>query len=410
MKVPFLDLKFQHHSIKDEIKEAIGAILDSQQFVLGPVVEKFEREMAKYSKAGYAIGVASGTDALLLSLMAIKLKAGDSVITTPFTFFATAGSISRLGAFPLFVDIDPRTYNIDPQKIEEGIERRGKRSRPKAIIPVHLYGQCADMSPIMEIARRHSLMVIEDAAQALGAEYFGQSSEFRGQSDYKIVRGEEKQERKKAGSIGDLGCFSFFPSKNLGGFGDGGMVVTDNDELAKMISILRVHGISSRYYHKVIGCNSRLDSLQAAILSVKLKYLDGWIKARQMKANYYNKLFIERGLAFERKGGSPSKGEVILPSIQSYASHSFNYYVIRVKERDLLSKYLKKEEIGTQIYYPLPLHRQECYTYLGYKEGDFPEAERAAKEALALPIYPELSEEMQEYVVEKIGRFFAKGR
>lgn len=408
MRIPFLDLSAQYLSIKNKINEAIETVCDSQLFILGPYLENFEQEMTKYLKAGYAVGVGSGTDALLLSLMAIELKKGDCVITTPFTFFATAGSISRLGGLPVFVDIDPLTYQINPQKIEETIIRMSdNKARLKAIIPVHLYGQCADMSPIMEISRRYGLTVIEDAAQAIGAEYIVKASATTDQAGEEPVK-INKQEKKKAGTMGDFGCFSFFPSKNLGGFGDGGMIVTNNSKLAKRSSALRIHGSTQKYYHEVIGCNSRLDSIQAAVLSVKLKYLDGWIRARQAKAKYYNKLFIEMGLSREQSGQYPNEEAIILPHIGDNTSHTFNYYVIRAKERDLLSEYLLKEGIGTQIYYPLPLHRQECYAHLGYKEGDFPEAERAAGETLALPIYPELSENMQEYVVKKIGKFFKK--
>lgn len=403
MRVPFLDLKPQYDSIKDDIKGAVERVLESQQFILGPAVDKFEREMAEYMKVPHAIGVASGTDALLLSLMSIDLKAGDSVITTPFTFFATAGSISRLQATPLFIDIDPLTYTIDPYKIEEGIKRRGNNQQPKAIIPVHLYGQCADMSPIMEIARQYNLLVIEDAAQAVGAEYLDQVPD-------RITSINGVSESKRAGTMGDLGCLSFFPSKNLGGFGDGGMIVTNNHELSEKISILRVHGSKIRNRHKIIGCNSRLDSLQAAILSIKLKHLDRWIKKRQIKAEFYKELFMKKGIAEKPGKEGPGEGEVVLPHIRNNCFHTFNYFVIRVKERDRLGEYLKKMGIETQAYYPIPLHLQDCYAKLGYKKGDFPVAERLAGEVLALPIYPELKKEMQEYTVEKIETFFTKKR
>lgn len=333
-------------------------------------------EIARYCSVGYGIGVASGSDAILLSLMAIGVSAGDSVITTPYTFFATAGSIARLGARPVFVDIDPETFNIDPNKLEDLIRRQltAHNSQLKAIIPVHLFGQCADMEPILELARKYGLKVIEDAAQAIGAEYKG----------------------RRAGSMGNVGCFSFFPSKNLGGFGDGGMVVTNDGELADKVRILRVHGGNPKYLHSTIGINSRLDEIQAAVLRVKLKYLDGWTKKRIENGERYYKLFESAGLL----------DRVALPEVMSCNKSVFNQFVVRVRDRDRLRGHLTKAGIGTEVYYPIPLHLQGCFSYLGYREGDFPEAERTAREALAIPIYPELTEEMQGYVVEKIKGFY----
>lgn len=376
MQVPLLDLKAQYQEIREEVLAAISDVCESQHFILGAMVEKFEEKIARYSKVKHAIGVASGTDALLLALMAIGVGHGDEVVTTPYTFFATAGSISRLGARPVFVDINPKTYNMDPNRLDDYIKKRlkAKGQRLKAIIPVHLYGQCADMNPIVDIAKKYNLKVIEDAAQAIGAEYKDQ----------------------KAGSIGDCGCFSFFPSKNLGGFGDGGMVITNDDDLTSRIRVLRVHGSEPKYYHKMVGCNSRLDALQAAILMVKIKYLDRWTKERQDNAERYNQLFKEADLL----------DKVVIPHVEPYSHHIYNQYVIRTSNRDALRVHLKKENVGTEIYYPVPLHIQECFRGLGYKTGDLPEAEKAANETIALPVYPELTEEMQRYVVEKIREFY----
>jgi len=364
MQIALLDLKGQYAAIKDEIRTAIDEVLESQYFILGPKVQQLESEIAQYCNAKHAIGVASGSDALLLSLMAIGVGHGDEVITSPYTFFATAGSISRLGAKPVFVDIDPKTYNINPQLVEEEIT-----DRTKAVIPVHLYGQCADMEPILEIAEKHNLKVIEDAAQAIGAEYKG----------------------RKAGSVGDLGCLSFFPSKNLGGYGDGGMVVTNDEELAEKIRVLRVHGSKPKYYHSTIGCNSRLDALQAAVLSVKIKYLHGWSKKRSENAWLYEQLF--QGM------------DIATPYVEPHNAHVYNQYTIRVKERDDLRAHLKAYGIGTALYYPLPLHLQECYAHLGHKEGDLPESEKASRETMSIPICPELTEEQQKYIVKAVQRF-----
>lgn len=368
LSVPLLDLRAQYATIREEIRAALDRVIESQQFILGPEVEALEREIADYSQCRYGIGVSSGTDALLVSLIAIGIQPSDEVITTPYTFFATAGCVARLGARPVFVDIDPRTYNIDPAGIEAAIT-----VRTKAIVPVHLFGQMADMDPIMAIAQRHNLYVIEDAAQAIGAEYQG----------------------RRAGSIGHLGCFSFFPSKNLGGFGDGGMVVTNDADLADKIRLLRAHGAQPKYHHKLIGGNFRLDALQAAVLRVKLKYLDAWTAARQRNATRYRQLFAQSGMP------------VGLPFDAGYGRHIYNQFVIRVERRDALMAFLKQKGIGTEVYYPVPLHLQQCFADWGHQTGDFPASERASQETLALPIYPELSEEQQSAVVDTIREFFS---
>lgn len=377
-KVPFFDLSTQFKSIGDEIKSAIDEVFQNQQFILGSKVQALEETIARYCRTRYAIGVASGSDALLLALMALGVGAGDEVILPPFTFFATAGSISRLGAIPVFVDISQETYNVDPYKIEEKIT-----SKTKAIIPVHLFGQCADMNPLLKIAKEKKLFVIEDAAQALGAEY----------------RPAAVSEGRRAGQIGDLGCFSFYPTKNLGAFGDAGMVVTDNASLAEKIRLLRVHGSQPKYFHKQIGINSRLDTIQAAILLVKFKYLEKWTAERQKKAERYQLLF--RDLVSSVNG-------LRLPAIQYQNRHIFHQYVIRVPERDRLKQYLSEEGIGTDIYYPVPLHLQECYSFLKYRRGDLPNSEKASEEVLALPIYPELTEDQQMAVVDRIKAFYRR--
>lgn len=372
MKVPLLDLKGQYEKIKNEIHEAINGVLDSARYIMGEEVEKFEEEMAEYCKVKYAIGVASGTDALLLSLKALDIKPGDEVIVPAFTFFATAGVVSRLGATPVFVDIDPVTYNINPEEIEIKIS-----DKTKAIIPVHLYGQPAEMDKIMEIANKYNLKVVEDACQAIGAEYKG----------------------TKVGNFGNTATLSFFPSKNLGAYGDAGMVLTNNEELANRIKRLRVHGAEPKYYHHEVGYNSRLDTIQAAILRVKLKYLDEWNKGRQLVAETYNRLFKKYGL----------EDKVVLPEKKIEDSiHVYHQYVIRTKNRDKLQKHLKENGIATAVYYPLPLHLQECYKDLGYKEGDLPVAEQACREVLALPIDPGLSEEEIDYVVKKLQIFITE--
>ncbi len=365
--VPLLDLKSQYYKIKDEIHAAIDGVLETQHFIMGPEVSSLEEEIAVYSNCKYGVGVTSGTDALLIALMALDIKSGDEIITTPYTFFATAGVIHRVGAKAVFVDIDEDTYNIDPRQIEQAIT-----DKTKAIIPVHLYGQCAAMDPILEIAQRRNLAVIEDAAQAIGAEY----------------------KEKRAGSMGLMGCFSFFPSKNLGGFGDGGMVVTNDEELNHKLKMLRMHGSEPKYYHSIVGGNFRLDAIQAAIVRVKLKYLDSWTKARQENAARYNDLFKKAGLDHNIK----------LPVIQQNR-HIFNQFIISVSKRDELKECLTKHNIGTEIYYPVPMHLQKCFEYLDYKKGDFPISEKAADSTLALPIYAELTAEQQEYVVNCIASF-----
>jgi len=361
MNVPLLDLKAQFATIKEELKAAVDEVMESCSFILGPYVRDFEEKVAVYTGTKYAIGVASGTDALLLSLRACGVGPGDEVITVPYSFFATAGVISRLGATPVFVDIDPITFNINPDLISEKIT-----SQTKAIMPVHLFGQCAEMDPILSLAEEHNLKVVEDAAQAIGAEYRG----------------------RKSGSIGHLGCFSFFPSKNLGGLGDGGMVVTNDPELAELVRILRVHGSKPKYFHSIVGYNSRLDALQAAALGVKLKYLDEWTDKRREHARIYDDMLKDL--------------PVSTPHAQEYNRHIYNQYTIRVKNREGLEQHLKIKNVGTALYYPLPLHLQECYRNLGYREGDFPESERAAKESISLPVYPELTLQQQEYVVARI--------
>ncbi len=377
MKIPLLDLRAQHEPIHKEMMEAIQRVLQSQTFILGSEVQKLEERVASYCQCRYGIGVSSGTDALLVSLIALDIGPGDEVITTDYSFFATAGVIARVGAKPVFVDIDPVTYNIDPTMIEAAITKK-----TKAIIPVHLFGQCADMEPILDLAERHSLKIVEDAAQAIGAEY---------------------KDGRRAGSMGDLGCLSFFPSKNLGALGDGGMVVTNNVDLAEKIRILRVHGGKPKYYHKLIGGNFRLDTIQAAVLNVKLDYLDDWTKQRQENARRYETLFRQSGLI--------EKGVLVLPKAL-YENHGvrhghiYNQFVIRVPDRDRLREHLSQNGIGTEVYYPVPFHLQDCFRHLGYREGAFPEAERAAKETLALPIYPELTQHHQEQVVSWTRKFY----
>jgi dTDP-4-amino-4,6-dideoxygalactose transaminase len=376
--IPLLDLKAQYAPIREEIRAAIDRVADAQYFIGGPEVEGLEREVAEYSQCRYGIGVTSGTDALLVALMAVGIQPGDEVITTSYSFFATAGSIYRLGAAPVFVDIDLNDYNIRPELIEAAVT-----DRTKAIIPVHLYGQMADMDPIMEIARRHNLVVIEDAAQAIGSEYKG----------------------RRAGSSGHFGCFSFFPSKNLGGFGDGGMITSNDADLAHRAKLLRNHGAEPKYYHKLVGGNFRLDALQAAVLRVKLKYLDGWTAGRQRNAAQYRRLFVEEGLAAD--GGSSAMNDslasVVLPTEEPARRHIYNQFVIRSTRRDAVIAALKERKIGHEIYYPVPLHLQECFATCGYVLGDLPASEQAARETLALPIYPELTEEMQAAVTAAVA-------
>ena len=377
-KVPFFDLSLQFRSIEAEIRAGLDEVFQNQQFILGAKVQALEETIARYCRTQYAVGVASGSDALLLALMALGVGAGDEVLLPTFTFFATAGSVSRLGAIPVFVDINQETFNIDAYKIEEKIT-----SKTKAIIAVHLFGQCADMNPLLKIAKERKLSVIEDAAQALGAEY----------------RPDAGSEGRQAGQIGDTGCFSFYPTKNLGAFGDAGMVVTDNASLAEKVRLLRVHGSQPKYFHKQIGINSRLDTIQAAILLVKFKYLEKWTIERQKRAERYQLLF--RDLA-------PSVNGLRLPTIQYQNRHIFHQYVIRVPERDSLKQFLSEEGIGTDVYYPVPLHLQECYSFLKYRRGDLPNSEKASEEVLALPIYPELTEDQQMAVADRIKAFYGK--
>lgn len=370
--VPLLDLKAQYAPLRDELLAAVGRVMDSQHFILGAEVEALEAEVGRYSQTAYAVGCASGSDALLLALMALDVGPGCEVVTTPYSFFATASSIARLGATPRFVDIDPGTYNLDPALVEAAVNER-----TRACMPVHLYGQCAEMDALREICGRRGVALVEDAAQAIGAEDGG----------------------RRAGSMSAVGCFSFYPTKNLGGAGDGGMVTTNDEELARRLKTLRVHGGETKYLHSEVGVNSRLDALQAAVLRVKLPHLDAWSDARAAHAALYEELFTDAGLA----------EEVALPHARPGARHIYNQYVIRVGgegRRDALIEHLRRAQVGTEVYYPVPLHLQECFRYLGYKEGDFPESERAARETLALPVYPELTDAQQRHVVESVRDFF----
>ena len=401
MKVPLLDLRAQYATIHDEVRAAVDRVLASQQFVLGAEVQALEEEIARYSQTKFAIGCASGSDALLLALMSCGVGEGDEVITSPFSFFATASSVTRLGASPVFVDIDEKTYNLNPALVAAAIT-----ARTRVIMPVHLYGQSAEMDALLEIGKSRlgsgrtagkdagapddgaqndgavqkdvdaSIPIVEDAAQAIGAE----------------------DRRRRAGSMGVIGCFSFYPSKNLGGAGDGGMLVTNDLEHARRLHMLRVHGEEKKYFHKVVGINSRLDALQASVLRAKMPHLDRWSIARQRNAQQYELMFADAGLT----------GEIEVPFVRSGARHIFHQYVIRVRNgrRDALREHLRARSVGTDVYYPLPLHLQECFSFLGYQEGDFPLAERAAKETLALPVYPEMTAEQQDYVVSAISEFF----
>lgn len=376
IKVPALDLKAQYLAIKDEIDDAVMNVLNSQQFILGPKVEECEHDIADYCGVQHAVGVSSGTDALLACLMAEQIGPGDEVITTTYSFFATAGCIARVGATPVFVDIDRNTYNIDPDLIERKIS-----PRTRAIIPVHLYGYMADMGPIMEIADRHNLIVIEDAAQAIGAEYFG----------------------RRAGSIGHYGCFSFFPAKNLGTAGDGGMIVTKDLERASKLRVLRVHGSKPKYFHGLIGGNFRLDAIHAAIVTVKLKHLDRWTSLRQKIAKRYSELFSQCGL--ERLEAIEITPALKTP-LQPEHRHVVNQYVIRARNRDKLLRYLSNQNIETAVYYPRSLHEQECFSYLGCRTGDYSESELASAETLALPLYPELDDDKVDFVVRSVDGFY----
>lgn len=371
MKVPLLDLSEQNRKLRPEIEAALGRVLDKNSFILGDEVAELEKELARYCGTKYAIGCASGSDALLLAMMAFDIGPGDEVITTPYSFFATVSAITRLGATPVFVDIDPLTYNIDVAQVETKITER-----TKAIQPVHLYGQCANMAELNKIAEKHGIPVVEDAAQAIGAEENG----------------------IRAGAMSAIGCFSFYPSKNLGGMGDGGFMTTDDDAIAEKLFALRVHGSKERYYHKWVGLNSRLDGFQGAVLRVKLPHLDAWSDKRKQNADLYRETFADKGLA----------ENITLPFERSDCRHIYNQFVIRVTEgRDELKAFLAENEIGTDIYYPLPLHLQECFAYLGNKRGDLPVAEKAADETLALPIYPELKDEQIQFVAETVTRFFS---
>jgi dTDP-4-amino-4,6-dideoxygalactose transaminase len=386
MQVPLLDLKPQYASLKAEALAAIERVCASQGFILGPEVTKLEQDVAAYSQCRFGIGVSSGTDALLLALMALDLGPGHEVITSPYTFFATAGTIARTGARPTFCDIDPVSFNLDPQALENFLERgcevragvlvnRATGGTVKALMPVHLYGQVADMEPLLALARRHGLKVIEDAAQAIGA---------------------ADAQGRRACSLGDIGCLSFFPTKNLGAFGDAGMCVTQDAQLAERMSVLRVHGGKPKYYHSLIGGNFRIDELQAAVLNVKLPHLDDWSAARQRNAAFYDSAFARANLG----------GAVRTPHAAPGARHIYNQYVIRAHKRDALRQHLAERSVGSEIYYPVPLHLQQCFAYLGHTAGAFPHAESAALETVALPIYPELVPEQLQYVVDSIARFY----
>jgi dTDP-4-amino-4,6-dideoxygalactose transaminase len=384
--VPLLDLKAQYAQIRAEVMPVIEQVCASQRFILGDQVLGFEDEVARYCASAAGVGVSSGTDALLLALMALGLGAGDEIITTPFTFFATAGTIARLGARPVFCDIDPVTFNLSPAAVQDFIDRqcvvragqlinRSSGEAVKALMPVHLYGQSADMDPLMALAKQYRLKVIEDAAQAIGTEY---------------KRG------VRVGAIGDIGCFSFFPTKNLGAFGDAGLCTTNDADLAESMRVLRVHGGKPKYFHAVIGGNFRIDELQAAVLRVKLKYLDRWTEGRQRNAAFYTAAFADAHFA----------NKLSIPRAPDDGRHIFNQYILRVQKRDALKDFLGKRGVGTEIYYPVPLHLQKCFEYLQHRAGDFPESERAALETLALPIYPELEPAQLEHVVAAIGEFY----
>ena len=395
-KIPIVDLKAQYQRIRSEVRKAIDEVLESQQFILGSQVERFEQEAASYLGCRAAVGVASGSDALLLSLMALEIGAGDGVVVPPFTFVSTVSAITRLDGTPTFVDIDPENYLMSVEQLEallaerchrgpggEGVAERKSGCRIKAVVPVHLFGQVCPMAEIASLAADYRLRIVEDVAQAFGSHAALAQGAF-----------------KTAGTIGELGCFSFFPTKNLGGLGDGGLVATDQVEIADKIRVLRTHGESSKYKHQAVGLNSRLDAIQAAVLRVKLRYIDQWCEERIQRAQLYRNLFLATGLI---------ENEVIrIPALASGRSHVFNYYVIRAQRRDELKSFLAGQEIQTEIYYPLPLHLQPCFAHLGYRKGDFPNAELAATEVLALPLYPELTAEQQEMVVRKISEFYRK--
>lgn len=371
-RVPLLDLVAQHEPMREEIHGVLRRLVDSQRFVLGEEVERLEEEIAAYCGTKYAVGCASGTDALLLAMMVLGIGQGDEVVTTPYSFFATVSTIVRAGATPVFVDIDPKTFNLNVAQIEEVLK---KHSKVKAILPVHLYGQVAQMDDLLEIAARHGLPVIEDAAQAIGAEYKG----------------------RRVGSMGKIGCFSFFPSKNLGGYGDGGIMTMDDPAMAERLKSLREHGAKQKYVHDEVGLNSRLDALQAAVLRVKLRHLDGWHEGRRRNAALYRELFKSKNLP------------VVVPVEAEYSTrHVYNQFVIRCEKRDELKAFLGERGVGTAIYYPIPLHLQPCFRYVGYKEGDLPVSEACAKDTLSIPVYGELTRDDIEYVVEQIAEFHGR--
>ncbi len=375
--VPLLDLKAQYASLRDEIEPVVREVIESQYFVLGPNVEALESEVVAYTGAKHAIGCASGTDALILALAGLGIGEGDRVLTTPFSFFATASCAYKVGARPTFVDIDEATFNLDPNLVEDAID-----DRTKALLPVHLFGQCADMPALLQIGERRGLPVVEDAAQALGSS-----------CDTGDARG-----TMRAGALGAAGCYSFFPTKNLGGFGDGGMIVTSDDTLADALRLLRVHGGRQMYHHQWVGWNSRLDALQAAVLRVKLRHLDDWSAARTRNADDYDRWFAESGLI--------ESGQVKIPFRAAGSSHIFNQYTLRVERRDELRAHLNEQKVGHSVYYPVSLHEQACFEELGYKKGDFPVSEKACEEVVSLPIYPELESEMRERVVASIAEFY----
>ena len=387
MTVPLLDLKAQYSTIKEPVRKAIDEVCDSQWFVMGPNVKKLEERVAEYSQCQHGIGVSSGTDALLVALMALDVGPGDAVVTSPYTFFATGGVIARLGARPIFCDIDASTFNMDPAAVSAMIEtdceqikgelvHKPSGDKVKVLMPVHLYGQTAAIEPLMEIARAHKLKVVEDAAQSIGSEF---------------------SDGSRAGSAGHIGCFSFFPSKNLGAFGDGGMCTSNDEDLAERMRVLRLHGGKPKYYHAMVGGNFRLDALQAAVLLVKLGHLDKWTAGRQANAEIYDEAFVRAGLTTK----------VTTPVLRTGTRHIYNQYVLRVERRDDLRQFLGDAGIGTEIYYPVPLHLQQCFAHLGYATGDCPESEKAAGETVAVPVYPELSREQILYVVEQIANFYS---
>jgi dTDP-4-amino-4,6-dideoxygalactose transaminase len=380
--VPLLDLQRQYQKIRDEVLAAIERVCSSQRYILGAEVEAFEQELGEYCGAKEAVGCASGTDALWLALLAVGVQPGDQVLTTPFSFFASASAVARVGARPIFVDIDPLTFNLDPHRVEQFLQS-ARRDRLRGLLPVHLYGQCADMDRFRSLAESYHLALIEDAAQAIGARWGG----------------------SRAGSMGACAAFSFYPTKNLSAYGDAGLITTSDAEMAPHLRRLRNHGSPRRYLHDEFGGNSRLDAIQAAILRVKLKYIEEWNNARRFRSERYNDLFAEAGL-LARDSQPENSAPIRLPYTAPPAHHVFHQYVVRAYRRNELREFLAARQIGTEVYYPIPLHLQPCFVYLGYREGDFPEAERAAKEVLALPMFPELTEPEQEWVVKSIADFY----